>query len=205
VALGIACASGGGGAPRPVASPPPRPEGSVQDLYESGRYAEVVSRVNAAPAAEAGPEAVWLAAHSHLRLGQRDEAARGFQTLAATTGSPAWQAASQLALAGLAGGAEPLDQAMDAAGAFPGDWFVQYELGLARARRNDFAGAAEALDRSIETNPGFAYAYYHAGLAHNRLDRVDLMASRLETFLRLAPDAPERPEVEAILRTLRGL
>jgi hypothetical protein len=30
------------------------------------------------------------------------------------------------------------------------------------------------------------------------------MAARFETFLRLARDAPERPEVETILRTVRG-
>jgi hypothetical protein len=30
------------------------------------------------------------------------------------------------------------------------------------------------------------------------------MANHFETFIRLAPNAPERPEVESILRTVRG-
>jgi hypothetical protein len=30
------------------------------------------------------------------------------------------------------------------------------------------------------------------------------MASHFELFVKLAPQAPERPEVESILRTLRG-
>jgi tetratricopeptide (TPR) repeat protein len=72
------------------------------------------------------------------------------------------------------------------------------------ARSGDFAAAAEAFDRTIEANSRFAYAYYYAGLAYSKIDRADRMALRFETFLRLAPEAPERREVESILRTLRG-
>jgi hypothetical protein len=39
---------------------------------------------------------------------------------------------------------------------------------------------------------------------HYRANRPDLMASRFETFLKLAPDAPERAEVTQIMRTVRG-
>ena len=52
--------------------------------------------------------------------------------------------------------------------------------------------------------PRFAYAHYYAGLSHYRVGRTDKMAAAFEHFLTLAPKAPERPQVESIMRTLRG-
>jgi tetratricopeptide (TPR) repeat protein len=80
---------------------------------------------------------------------------------------------------------------------------VQYELGLAHVRRDDVSGAAAAFDRCSQADPRFAYAYYNAGLVLDRLYRADVALARFEVFQRLAPDAPERPEVSAILRTVR--
>jgi tetratricopeptide (TPR) repeat protein len=175
---------------------------SVQRLYESGRHAEVVTRVSVAPAGAVTSEDVWLAGHSHLRLGQPGLAAQDFERLSAMSGSAAWRATSRLALSGIDGTTAD-DQVQSAANDFPDDFFAQYEIGLAQARRRDFAAAAEAFERAIALNPGFAYAHYQAGLVHNRLGRADRMANRFESFLRLAPNAPERPEVETILQTLR--
>jgi tetratricopeptide (TPR) repeat protein len=179
----------------------PAAEGSIQGLYESGRYAEVVGRVTAAAAVD--PEALWLAAHSHLRLGQRDQAVRAFQDLATSSSSPAWKATADLAVAGIDGSADAIARAQQTASSFP-DWFVQYELGLAHATRGDFAAAAQAFERAIEGRARFAYAYYQAGLAYDRLGRADLMTARFDTFVRLAPEAPERTGVEQILRTVHG-
>jgi tetratricopeptide (TPR) repeat protein len=114
-----------------------------------------------------------------------------------------WGVVAQLALALLADDPAALEAARAAAGAFPADPYVQFEAGLASARRDDFAAAAQAFDRCADARPRFAYAYYHAALAYARLDRNDLAVVRLETFQRLAPQAPERPEVEALLRTVR--
>lgn len=206
IAATTAC-GGGRTAPRTAPAQPstsvPVADSSVQGLYESGRYAEVVSRVSAAaPAVD--PEALWLAAHSYLRLNQRDQPARRLQELSASSSNPAWQVTSDLALAGIDGSADAIDRARQAAGAFPMIWFVQYELGLADARRGDFTSAVQAFERAIEGRPRFAYAHYQAGLAYDRISRADQMATRFETFLRLAPDAPEVPAVEGILRTIRG-
>jgi len=77
------------------------------------------------------------------------------------------------------------------------------ETGEDLLRQRDFVAAAETLDRCIAANPRRAYAYYYAGMAYRQLDRVDLMADRFDTFVRLAPDAPERPQVETILNSLR--
>ncbi len=70
-------------------------------------------------------------------------------------------------------------------------------------REQAFAAATETLDQCIAADPRRAYAYYYAGLAYRQIERVDRMAERFEMFVRLAPDAPERAQVEAILQTLR--
>ena len=49
-----------------------------------------------------------------------------------------------------------------------------------------------------------AYAHYYAGHSYYETGRIDLMASFFESFLKLAPDAPERTSVESIMRTVRG-
>jgi tetratricopeptide (TPR) repeat protein len=200
----VGCVSGGGR--RPVATPgstpsvaAPAASDSVQELYESGRYHDVLNSVNAGDSAQA----VWFAAQSSLRLGQPDEAARQFAQLPQVGGAPMWQAVADLALALLRDDPAEIDRARTAAEAFPADPFVQYQLGLAHLRRNDVTAAAQAFDRATQADPRFAYAYYGGGLAYDRLNRTDMAIARLETFERLAPDAPERPEVASILRTVR--
>jgi tetratricopeptide (TPR) repeat protein len=199
------CVSGGGR--RAIGSPGATPSGasatapnSVQKLYESGRYHDVLSSVTAG---DRSAEALWFAAQSSLRLGQRDEASRQFAQLAQVGGHPAWQAVSDLAQALLRDNPDEIDRARAAAAGFPADPFVQYELGLAHVRRNDLNAAAQAFDRATQADPRFAYAYYSGGLTWDRLDRVDLAIARLEMFERLAPDAPEQPEVASILQTVR--
>jgi tetratricopeptide (TPR) repeat protein len=173
----------------------------VQGLFESGRYQDVL---NSVAAGDESARARWFAAQSSLRLGQRDEAARQFARLAEIGGSPTWQVVSDLALALLRNDPEEIDRARETAAAFPSDPFAQYELGLAHARRNDMAEAAQAFDRATQADPRFAYAYYSSGLVWDKLDRADLTIARLEMFERLAPDAPERPEVASILQTVRS-
>jgi tetratricopeptide (TPR) repeat protein len=202
----IGCASGGGRRPVnvPGAAGPATPgavTNSVQGLYESGRYREVINNVNAG---DGSAQALWFAAQSSLRLGQREEAASQFMQLPQVGGDPPWQTVADLALALLRDNPEEIDRAREAAAAFPADPFVQYELGLAHLRRNDLTAAAQAFDRCTQAAPRFAYAYYSGGLAYNRLNRSDLAIARLEMFEQLAPAAPERPEVTSILQTVRG-
>lgn len=206
--LVVGC-KGGGSTRRPIitpgATPPATTPGvstnSIQGLYESGRYQEIVNSVNAG---ERNVQALWFAAQSSLRLGQRSDAASLFAQLPQAGGSPAWQVVSDLAQGLLRDDAGEIDGARQAAAAFPNDPFVQYQLGLAHARRNDMAAAAEAFDRCTQADPRFAYGYYNGGLAYDRINRADLAIIRLEMFVRLAPDAPERPEVTSILQTVRG-
>jgi hypothetical protein len=51
--------------------------------------------------------------------------------------------------------------------------------------------------------PDFAYAHYYAALAYQRQRQLPKTAEHFDAFLRLAPDAPERSAVIAILRTIK--
>lgn len=175
---------------------------TIQTLYESGEDREVVSRFRNSVADSSTPTARWFAAQSQLRLGLRNDAISDLTVLSQSDGDPALRVAAQLAIGRLTNDEPMVIRAQADAGAFPDNLFVQYELGLSYAVRNDFASAARMFDGCIDTAPSFAYAYYRSGLAYQHLDRADLMANRFDRFLRLAPNAPERAEVESVLRTI---
>ena len=142
----------------PSAAPPATSDAvtnSAQGLYESGRYRDVINSVNAG---DRSAQALWFAAQSSLRLGQRDDATSQFAQLPQVGGNPVWQAVSDLALALLRDNPEEIDSARETAAAFPADPFVQYQLGLAHMRRNDLTAAAQAFDRCTQVAPRFAYA-----------------------------------------------
>jgi tetratricopeptide (TPR) repeat protein len=175
---------------------------TIQALYESGEDREVVNRVKSSVPAAVTEADRWFAAQSQLRLGLRTDAINDLAALTRTDADPAVQVAAQLAIGRLTNDEAALGQARAAAGAYPESLFVQYELGLSYAVRNDFASAARIFDVCIATAPTFAYAYYQSALAYQHLDRPDIMANRFDRFVRLAPNAPERPEVESVLRTI---
>jgi len=171
-------------------------------MYESGEDREIVDRVKNNVSGDATGADRWFAAQSQLRLGLRNEAINDLAALTQTGTDPAVQVAARLAIGRLTNDEATLGQARTAAGAYPESLFVQYELGLSYAVRNDFASAARIFDVCIATAPTFAYAYYQSALAYQHLDRPDIMANRFDRFVRLAPNAPERPEVESVLRAI---
>ena len=203
--VGVAFAAAGACASRPtrIAQPPlgaPAAATTVQALFESGRDDEVVTRA----ATTARGDELWFSAQSRLRMGQRAEAVEDFTRLASTAGSETFQVAARLALARLAGETDLAASARDAAVRFPADAFVQFEAGLSFGVLGNQEAAARAFDAAADASPLLAYAYYQAGLAYSKLERPDLTVTRFETFVRLAPEAPERPQVETILRAARG-
>ena len=180
----------------------PQPEMSAQELFEAGRFQDALARASAGAPAATPPRDVFFAAQAAVRLGRIDVAQELFGRLAGV--DQAWQATARLATALAAGDADALAAARAQAEQYPAHAYAQYELGLAHLSRDAFADAAQALDRSVAANARLAHAYYYAGLACQRLDRADLMAIRFEAFLRLAPQAPERAEVQSVMRTIRG-
>ena len=71
-------------------------------------------------------------------------------------------------------------------------------------RRSDWDGAAQSFDRATQLMPEFAYAFYNAGVAHQRARRFPRWPSGSRRFMDLAPDAPERKMVQTALNALRG-
>jgi tetratricopeptide (TPR) repeat protein len=168
----------------------------ARSLFEAGKFQAVVEQSAAAPAAQ------YLKGLAHLKLNQPDAAKEAFGRLGA---DGAWKSVGQSATA-LADGNQDaaLAAAQAAVGANAGLAEAQYQLGVVLEARGDRAGAADAFVRATKANPQMAYAHYHAGMNFYEAKRVDQMAVYFENFLKLAPNAPERPAVESIMRTVRG-
>ena len=173
----------------------------VQKLFEAGQYQRIVE--SAQP--DSDPAVLYTAAQSHQKLGENDRAMERYGALASRDEGDVWHfiglSGQQLMQDDVAGSVESARHAVAMNG---GMSEAHYQLGLALAKAQNWAQAAAEFDRVSELNPSNAYAQYYGGLMHYRANRPDRMAIRFEQFLKLAPDAPERPEVMQIMKTVRG-
>ena len=173
----------------------------VRKMFEAGKYQQVVE---AAPA-EAPPAVLYTAAQSQQKLGANDQAIEIYRRLAELPEGDAWrfigQSGQQLLEDNADAATESARQAVNANGELPE---AHYQLGLALAKAQNWNEAAAAFDRAVEIDPSLAYGHYYGGLMHYRAKHPDRMAVSFERFLKLAPEAPERPEVLQIMRTIRG-
>ena len=174
---------------------------AVRRMFEAGQYQQVIEAADDT----ALPEALYAAGQSHQKLGATDQARETYGQLVARSEADAWHfvglSGQQLLDNQTNAALESARRATAMAGNLPD---AHYQIGLVLAKRQDWGGAAEAFDRAAELNPGHAYAHYYGGLMHYRASRPDRMAIHFEQFLKLAPEAPERPEVLQIMRTVRG-
>ena len=191
-----------------AAQEPPPP---IKTLYESARYQEVIDRAQG----DVPPEDVYLAAQAYLKQ-QNIDGARGMLDRLTSRGEDPW---------GFIGRSERarIDQNLDGAhsesqaavdrtqpgpdGApppMPVALYARYQLGVVLAQRQDMENAANLFQQAISLDPSFAYAHYYAGMAASRLNRPDQVAGHFQTFLQLAPNAPERGPVESMMRTIQG-
>jgi tetratricopeptide (TPR) repeat protein len=170
----------------------------VQRLFQSGNYQQAVEA-----ARDADEASTYLAAQSLIKLDRTDQANAELTRLRASQ-QPSWRAIGESAGALLANDAgRAVETAQRAVEADGGNAFAQYQLGLSASKAGDFGTAVAAFTRASELKPDFAYAHYYAALAHQRQRQLPKAAEHFDAFLRLAPDAPERSAVVAILRTLK--
>jgi len=173
----------------------------VQKLFEAGQYQRVVD--SAQP--DGDPAVLYTAAQSHQKLGETDRARETYGSLAGRDEGDAWHfiglSGQQLLGDDVNAAVESARRAVEIA---PTMAEAHYQLGLVLAKREEWAPAAAAFDKVTELSPTNAYAYYYGGLMHYRANRPDQMAIHFERFLKLAPEAPERPEVMSIMKTVRG-
>jgi tetratricopeptide (TPR) repeat protein len=169
--------------------------------FEAGQYQQVVE--TAAP--DAPPAALYTVAQSHQKLGANDQAIEVFRRLAELPEGDAWrfigQSGQQLLEDQVDAAAQSAQQAIDTNGELPE---AHFQRGLVLAKQQNWGEAAAAFDRAVELDPSLAYGHYYGGLMYYRAKQPDRMAVMFERFLQLAPDAPERPEVMQIMRTVRG-
>jgi tetratricopeptide (TPR) repeat protein len=168
-------------------------------LFESGQYRAAVEQTSN----DAPPDAQYVKGLAHLKLNQTDEAKAAFRRLEGA--GDAWRSVGQSAVALIDGNRDAALEAARAAVARDGGLApAHYQLGLVLEGRGESLAAADAFARAATANPQMAYAHYNAGMSFYKAKRVDRMAVYFENFLKLAPNAPERPAVESIMRTLRG-
>ncbi len=173
----------------------------VRKLYEAGQYQQVVETAGDAQA----PDVIYTTAQSYQKLGAVEQARENYGELVVLSEDDPWHFIGLSAQLLIDDNTEAaLDSAREAVSRAGGLPEAHYQLGLVLAKREDWRGAAAAFDRASDLNPALAYAHYYGGLMEYRAGRPDRMANHFEAFLRLAPEAPERPEVIQIMRTVRG-
>jgi len=178
-------------------------DATPQKLFESGKYQEAADAVKAQP--DAPPDQVYLRALAHRKLGQNEEAKQAFGALAGAAEGSVWREIGQSGTALVDGNVDGALAAATKAAEIDGNSApARYQLGVVESARDNQAQAAEAFARAAELDPQMAYAHYEAGMAFYKIKRVDRMAVYFENFLKLAPDAPEKPAVQSIMRTVRG-
>ena len=174
----------------------------LQRLFQAGRHQQVVDQTDL----YAPPAALYVAGQSAERLNAPDRAAGYYGSVAAYPEDDVWRYVGLSAVQLLQGDAGAALASARRAVTIDGTFAeAHYQLGLVLSRGEQWDDAAAAFERAAELDPGLAYASYYGGLAYYRAGRPDRMAVRFEQFLRAAPEAPERPDVQQILRSVRGL
>ena len=170
----------------------------VQRLFQSGSYEQAVEA-----ARDADPASTYIAAQSLLKLERPDRAGAEMTRLRASEAQD-WRLIGESGEAMIANDAgRAVELARRATEADGGNPFAFYQLGLAASKAGDWGGATTAFMKALELKPDFAYAHYYAALAFQRQRQLPKTAEHFDAFLRLAPDAPERGAVVAILRTIK--
>ena len=186
----------------------PVPPPSAQKLFESGQYEALLERSGVVQDEAAPPDALYLAGQAALKLEppDRDAARTAYARLEGEGDETrAWTFIARSAAHLIDHDADPaLAAAQQAVAIAPDEMFAHYQLGLAQGEKRAWANAAAAFEKATTLEPTFAYAHYYAGMSYYQVKRLDKMSAFFERFLKLAPQAPERPAVEAIMRTMRG-
>ena len=170
----------------------------VQRLFQSGSYEQAADA-----ARDADPASTYIAVQSLLKLDRNDRAVAELTRLRANE-QPSWRFVGESGEALIANDAgRAIELARRAIEADAGNPFAHYQLGLGAAKANDWGTAVSGFTRAVELKPDFAYGLYYAGLAYQRQRQLPKTAEHFDAFLRLAPDAPERGAVMAILRTIK--
>lgn len=70
----------------------------------------------------------------------------------------------------------------------PGNWDINYNLGLIYFRKGMYDAAAKLLQQCVQARPDSARALYYLGMTHNKKDQPGLAIECLDRVLQLEPD-----------------
>ena len=86
----------------------------------------------------------------------------------------------------------------------PGNPAVVANIGLLQAARGDLAGAIQSLNAALATDPNLHEARFNLAVAYAKAGRrADAAAAARELLARLPADAPQRSEIERLLRAVQ--
>jgi tetratricopeptide (TPR) repeat protein len=95
------------------------------------------------------------------------------------------------------------EPARAAASAEPSNEIAVAALGESLVHLKKYDDAVDMLSASIKAEPDMAYAYFWRGQAYQGQKKVDRMLQDFDTFLKLAPKAPEAAAVRQTLSALK--
>jgi tetratricopeptide (TPR) repeat protein len=179
----------------------------VLPQYERGAYAEVLATVDALgedAEERLAPETGYVVAWSHEALGESGRATAIYERLAELPATDAWHyvgASGRAVLAGDSDGA--VAAANEAVALAPTNLYTHYQRGRALIAAGSFGQAAAAFVAALQVDGDFAYGHYWAGFAYNKSGNLVSMTNHFTRFVELAPESPERTQVEAILAAMR--
>jgi tetratricopeptide (TPR) repeat protein len=152
------------------------------------------------PAAAQDPGEAYLSALAAIRANQND---RAREALGPVQGDETWDLIKRSTLALADGDVDGARGAAQEAVNKNGDspW-THFQLGVVAYRQNDWELSANECARAAELKGDLAYAHYYAGLAFQKQHNSAKASEHLHQFLNLAPNAPERAAVNAVIRTL---
>jgi superkiller protein 3 len=171
----------------------------ARKLYDTGAYQKVVDAAGNSDE----PRLVYLVAQSQQKLKKPDDAKRAYEKLAGRPDTDAWHFIGRSALDLVATNPDSaVTNATQAVTLGASIAEAYYQRGLALSAKQQMPDAAAAFQKASDLDPNWSYAHYYAGIAYSKVKRADLTSTHFQAFLKLAPQAPERAEVQSILRTL---
>ncbi len=180
----------------------------AKSLYEQKKYQQAAQELK--PLVEETPalrEARYYLALSLIELNRFDEAQVQLDAIADAEESAPGKADMNVARARIslarknyAAAVPPLNEAIEHNPDHVQARMLRAETEL---HQKNYKTVVEDAERVIALEPDKAYAYYYAGIAYSNLGRPDKMADYFMNFLKLAPDAPEAPKIQSLLKSLR--
>ena len=182
-------------------------------LMQERKFVEAASELSAAAsAAPADPSPAIYLGEAHRLAAQPEEARKAFEMAAtrAQTGLNTTPENVRLLVA-LGVARQNLRQLPEAITALskarslaPDNVEAVYQLGVCQALAQQWGPAVESLTAAVSKNSEIAYAYFFRALAAEKVGRKDLLINDLQRFLALAPNAPDAPRAERLLKAIKG-